>query len=136
MKIVFLVSFISLALFSCSKENTFIQDGNTELIGSWINPQYTDTVVIYTRANNLVENQYGITFKSGNKLVERQNSGWCGTPPVTTADYEGTWNQEGSLINIKVGYWGGTSIQTWKIVSLNKEILTVYIAKSSYQQGK
>ena len=136
MKIVFLVSFISLALFSCNKENTFIQDGNTELIGSWINPQYTDTVVIYTRANNLVENQYGITFKSGDKLVERQNSGWCGTPPVTTADYEGTWNQEGSLINIKVGYWGGTSIQTWKIVSLNKEILTVYIAESSYQQGK
>ena len=66
MKIVFLVSFISLALFSCNKENTFIQDGNTELIGSWINPQYTDTVVIYTRANNLVENQYGITFKAGN----------------------------------------------------------------------
>lgn len=136
MKIVFLVSFISLALFSCRKENTFIQDSNTELIGSWINPQYNDTVVIYTRANNLVENQYGITFQSGDKLVERQNSGWCGTPPVTTADYEGTWNKEGSLVHIKVGYWGGISIQTWKIVSLNNETLTVYIAESSYQQGK
>ena len=136
MKTFFLVSFISLALFSCRKDNIYIQEGNTELIGSWINPQYTDTIVTYSRANNLVENQYGITFQSGDKLVERQNSGWCGTPPVTTADYEGTWNQDGSLVHIKVGYWGGISIQTWKIVSLNNETLTVYIAESSYQQGK
>jgi len=136
MKTIFLTLLISLALFSCRKEVTLIQNGNTELVGSWINPQYTDTLVTYTPADNRVENQYGITFKPGGKLVERQNSGWCGTPPVTTADYEGSWTQDSSLVNITVGYWGGISTQIWNIVSLNNGKLTVYIAESIYQQGK
>ncbi len=136
MKAYFIFLLITLALFSCSKEDIPVQNENTELIGSWINPQYSDTLVTYTRAETLVENQYGITFENMGKLVQRQNSGWCGTPPVTTADYEGTWTQIDSIVSITVGYWGGISTQKWKIVSLNNSKLTLQIIESIYQQGK
>jgi len=136
MKAYFIFLLITLALFSCSKEDIPVQNENTELIGSWINPQYSDTLVTYTRAETLVENQYGITFENMGKLVQRQNSGWCGTPPVTTADYEGTWTQIDSIVSITVGYWGGISTQKWKIVSLNNSKLTLQIIESIYKQGK
>jgi hypothetical protein len=136
MKSFFLILLITLALFSCRKEDIPVQNENIELIGSWINPQYTDTLVTYTRSETLVENQYGITFENMGKLVQRQNSGWCGTPPITTADYEGTWIQKDSIVNITVGYWGGISTQKWKIVSLNNSKLTLQIIESIYQQGK
>jgi len=136
MKTIFLVLFISLCLFSCRKEDTLFQNGNTELAGNWINPQYSDTLVTYTRAETLIENEYGITFKSGDKLVVRQNGGWCGTPPITTADYEGTWSQEGSVVKITVGYWGGIAEYIWKIKSLNNHELVITVVSTRYQEGK
>jgi hypothetical protein len=130
-----LAIFLILALASCQKAETLVDEGNPVLIGSWVNPEYNDTLVTYTRANNLLENQYGITFKPGNKLVDRQNSGWCGTPPISTADYEGTWTQKDSIVNITVGFWGGTVDYTWEIISLYNHKLVIKIVKSEYHQG-
>ena len=127
---------LTLILIACQKEEIILPEGNAELIGSWINPQYTDTLITYERAGNLVENQFGFTFKPGNKLIARQNSGWCGTPPISTSDYDGTWTQNGSEIKLTMGYWGGTSIQTWKIVSLDPQKLVIFISSSKYQQSK
>ncbi len=125
-----------IACVSCQDLADQVDTGNPELIGSWIDPQYTDTLVTYTRAENLVENQYGITFKPDNKLVQRQNSGWCGTPPISTADYEGTWHWNDSIVNFTVGYWGGTADFTWKIITLNNRKLVVSVIKSEYYSGK
>lgn len=136
MKTFFTTLLLVLTLVACQKEAIIVPDGNTDLIGSWINPQYVDTVITYERAEKLVDNQYGFTFNTGNKLIARQNSGWCGTPPISTSDFEGTWVQNDSEIMLTMGYWGGTSIQTWKIISLNKQKLVVYISSSKYQQSK
>ncbi len=136
MKTLFTTLLLALTLVACQKEAIIVPDGNTDLIGSWINPQYVDTVITYERAEKLVDNQYGFTFITGNKLIARQNSGWCGTPPISTSDFEGTWVQNDSEIMLTMGYWGGTSIQTWKIISLNKQKLVVYISSSKYQQSK
>lgn len=136
MKTLFSALLLTFMLIACQKEAIIVPDGNTDLIGSWINPQYVDSVITYERAENLLENSYGFTFKPGNKLISRQNSGWCGTPPISTTDYEGSWIQNGSEVKITMGYWGGTSIQTWKIVSLDKQKLVIYISSSKYQQGK
>jgi len=124
------------ALVSCRKLEDPIGAGNPELISSWIDPQYSDTTITYTRAGNLIENQYGITFESDNKLIQRQNSGWCGTPPISTADYPGTWKMNDSIVNFTVGYWGGTADFTWEIVNLNKQKLVVSVIKSEYHSGK
>jgi hypothetical protein len=136
MKALALTFLLSLSFVSCQKITDPVETGNPELIGSWTDPQYTDTIITYTRAENLVENEYGITFKPGNKLVERQNSGFCGTPPITTADYEGIWTQNDSIVNITVGFWGGTTDYTWRIITLNDQKLEITIIKSDYHQGK
>lgn len=136
MKTITLALLLTLALISCQKLTDPVEIGNPELIGSWIDPQYTDTLVTYTRAGDLVENQYGITFMSGNKLVQRQNSGWCGTPPISTADYEGTWNWNDSIVNISVGYWGGIADYTWKVIRLNDQKLVISVVKADYHLGK
>ena len=136
MKTLALVILFSIAFISCQKLADTIDTGNSELIGSWIDPQYADTLVTYTRAENLVENQYGIKFESNSKLIQRQNSGWCGTPPISTTDYEGTWHWNDSIVNFTVGYWGGTADVSWKIITLNNRNLVVSVLTSEYHQGK
>lgn len=136
MKLTLTALFLLLLSVSCQKVETPVDESNTDLIGSWINPQYTDNLVTYSRATNLVKNQFGIIFKSDNKLVERQLNGWCGTPPITTADYEGTWTKNDSIVNITVGYWGGTAQYTWKIVTLNKQKLVISVVTTSFGEGK
>jgi len=136
MKTLIVALIFTLAFMSCQKLTDTLETGNPELTGTWIDPQYTDTVVTYTRAGDLVENHYGIKFKTGNKLIERQNSGWCGTPPIVTADYEGTWMWIDSNVNIKVGYWGGTADLTWKVIQLTDQKLVISVVKADYHQGK
>lgn len=136
MKTLTLTLLLTLVFVSCQKLIDPVETGNPELIGSWIDPQYTDTIVTYTRAGDLVENQYGIKFISGNKLVQRQNSGWCGTPPIVTADYIGTWNGNDSIVNISVAYWGGTADLTWKVIVLNDQKLVISVVKADYHHGK
>jgi hypothetical protein len=135
-KILAIAILLSTALISCQKLAEQVDTGNPELFGCWINPQYTDTLVTYTRADDLVVNQYGITFEPNNKLIQRQNSGWCGTPPIITADYEGIWHLNDSIVNFTVGYWGGTADFSWKIITLNIRKLAVSVIKSDYHQVK
>jgi hypothetical protein len=136
MKTFFLIVLISISLISCQKDEIPLLKGNADLVGSWINPQYTDTLITYDRAQNLVENQFGYTFKSDNTLIGRQLNGWCGTPPISTADYPGTWTCDNSFVNITTGYWGGEVDLTWKVVLLNDQKLVISIIKSEYHQAK
>lgn len=129
MKQILIALLISISFIACQKDEAPIPQGNNDLVGSWINPQYTDTLVTYTRSASLVENESGFTFKSNNSLVCRENSGWCGTPPIVTADYDGTWSWNDSLVNIKTSYWGGKTEFSWKIISLNQQKLIVTVLK-------
>lgn len=120
-------------LFACEKQNEQIiqkknlQDSpNTkDLIGSWINPQYLDSLVIYDRSDSLKENNYGFSFKLDNKFIERKNSGWCGTPPISYADYNGTFEINDTIVTINVAYWGGKIKYVWKIVSIDDDNLKI-----------
>ena len=136
MKTIAIVLIFILALVSCQKLVDPVETGNSDLTGFWINPQYTDTLVTYTRAGNLVENELGISFQSDHKLVERKINGWCGTPPITMADYEGIWSRNDSVVNITVGYWGGKADITWKIITLNNRKLAISVVKTEYRQEK
>ena len=136
MKTLIITILVTLVFVSCRKDETPVLNGNDKLVGSWINPLYNDTLVTYTKADNLLENEPGFTFKSGNTLICRQNSGWCGTPPITTADYEGTWNWKDSMVDIATTYWGGSASFSWKVISLDNSKLVVWVAKSEYHEGK
>lgn len=103
------------------------------IIGSWINPQYIDTLWRYERANALQVNGPGFTLNPDGLIVERKNSGWCGTPPITYANYDGTWAKKDSLITIIVDYWGGKADYQWKVISVDDRYLTVDKVKEEYQ---
>lgn len=120
-------------LYSCQKDETLALTGNAELIGTWINPQYNDTLVTYYRADFLNENEPGFVFMADNKLICRQNSGWCGTPPISTADYEGNWAWNDPLVVINTDYWGGKVEYTWKVISLTNQKLVISVVNVEYQ---
>jgi hypothetical protein len=65
-------------------------------------------------------------------MVERENSGGCATPPVTYANYRGTWNIiNDTLIQIRVGYWGGTTSYKLDIKSVSPTTLKVQIVQDN-----
>jgi hypothetical protein len=121
---------IASALPSCEKDNIEIDPDNL-LIGIWINDGFRDDFTIYKRSDEFTDN-YCYLFKSDGTLTERQNVGWCGTPPISYADYEGTWEiANDTLISITVGSWNGDRSYRLDIESVNSLELKVIIVPDS-----
>jgi hypothetical protein len=130
-----LLLFLSIiACISCETDKDPVIDESNLLMGYWVNPMGIDTLLKYERAGGLKEDDYCFGFETGNLFVERKNAGWCGTPPVTYNDYQGTWAKHDSLIDINVPYWGGTAKYQWKIISLDNSSLTIAIIKQKFQE--
>ncbi len=119
-------------LLACEKNNENLAANPDQLIGSWFNPHYNDSIVTYERSEGLVENDYGFSINEDRTFIERKNAGWCGTPPISYADYDGTWSKNDSIIEISVGYWGGTSEYTWKMVSVDETTLIIIRVEEVY----
>jgi len=130
-RLIFLL--FAFSLIACEKNNENAAASNDDLIGSWFNPQYNDSIATFERSEGLVDNEYGFSFKEDNTFIERKNAGWCGTPPIFYADFDGTWTKNDSIIEITVGYWGGTADYTWKIVSIDESLLEIYVIEQEYQ---
>jgi hypothetical protein len=121
-----------LVLFSCENKDELIDVDSDKLIGYWTNPVLNDSIWTYDRADGLKSSEYGFVFNPGQVFNERKNAGWCGTPPVSYADFDGMWNRSGSFINITVGYWGGVADYQWKILSLANDKLVIYKMKEVF----
>lgn len=127
MKNLIITGTLAFILIGCSKDNINIDPDNL-LIGVWNYSDFNNTENIYIRSNEFVEN-HCYRFNSDGTLTERKNSGWCGTPPITYADYPGTWNiLNDTLIQIDVGYWGGTTKYKLDIQFVDsKELRLLYV---------
>lgn len=136
MKHIILAFLVCFAIISCKKDESPEKSKNANLVGNWINPIYIDTLITYERADNLIENQYGMAFNSDNSVIERKNNSWCGTPPIVTSDYAGTWKWNDSIVDISVGYWGGTAEYSWEIISLDNQKLVVTIRNQKFSMAK
>jgi len=125
MKRLALLSILLGSLFiSCAKDEIKIDPDNL-LIGIWIYSHFQDNTGIYIRNQDFVDN-HCYKFNSDGTLIERKNSGWCGTPPITYADYTGSWTVlNDTLIQIKVGYWGGNMAYKLDIESVSSNSLKV-----------
>jgi len=127
---------ISLVWTGCEKnmitERETLEIDNRNLIGNWTGPEYTDTLVTYNKVELLPGDDYGFSFETENKFLEHKNAGWCGTPPISYGDYEGTWTRNDSILDISVGYWGGTIDYKWKIMDLDQDHLTVHTISVEY----
>ena len=119
-----------IALISCEKNTTLDSLIEEKLSGNWTYEESMDSTITYTKTNNLLANEYGFSFLPDNLFIERKGVGWCGTPPITYGDFEGTWTYKDSLLSITVGYWGGLLDYTWKIKSVNDNYLTIIKAES------
>jgi hypothetical protein len=120
------------SLLACEKNNENSSPYDDLLIGSWFNPRYNDSIAIYDRTVGLLEDEYSFTFNEDNTFVERKNSGWCGTPPISYTSFEGTWATYDSLIEISVGFWGGTADYQWKIQALSETTLIILRLDETY----
>jgi hypothetical protein len=119
-------------LISCEKEQELIIENSNELTGSWINQVVNDSVMEYSKAETLKDNDYGFEFKPNQVFIERKNAGWCGTPPIAYADFEGTWQRQDSILIITVDYWGGTADYKWEIISVDENSLKIYKVSEEY----
>lgn len=118
------VLLVSLLLVSCSKEEIPVDPDNL-LIGTWTHAEYNDNASVYTRATGFNENP-GYKFCSDGTLIERRNSGWCGTPPVSYGNYDGTWTVlNDTLIRVNTTYWGGDLSYKLDIETVNSKTLKV-----------
>jgi hypothetical protein len=133
MKPIGLLMMIAL-MASCGKENMGPENlgKNVDIVGTWIEesdrslPALEDSTTRLIRSEELDQDRYGFSIKEDGTFLERKNAGWCGTPPISFGNFEGTWTAlSDSLLQITVGYWGGTMSYQIRIVSLDKETLRI-----------
>jgi len=121
-----LVILLAVLLISCEKEplESDALGENEGIVGTWIENGYEDEITLLLRAEELDQSKYGFTIKEDGRFIERKNAGWCGTPPISYDNFEGTWEAlSDSLLDITVAYWGGTMTYQMRIVALTAEEL-------------
>ena len=112
------------ALLSCQEDELTVDPGHP-LIGLWNLTEYCGDAVIYVRQQEFTDNQ-GYDLHADGTLTVRQNSGFCGTPPISYADYKGSWNiLNDTLLQLSTDYWGGTLNYEMDIESLTADSLKV-----------
>ena len=118
---------LSILFFSC--DSSIISPANNNgIYGAWVEKSGDNGIRILERSNDLHKDKYGFIIHSAGTFTERKNSGWCGTPPISYANFEGIWKFEyDDLINIEVDYWGGRTNYKFKILLVNKDELRVKI---------
>ncbi len=127
MKRIALLLLIAL-MFSCEME--FLEADalgeNASIVGTWIEEGYEDDATLMQRAEELDSSKYGFIIHEDGTFTEHKNSGWCGTPPISYAEFEGAWSAvSDSLLDITVGYWGGTMTYQIRILSVDQEQLKI-----------
>lgn len=125
---------------ACEKElvDTEALGENEGIIGTWIENGYEEDVTLLEKGDQLDPSKYGFTISENGSFTERKNSGWCGTPPITYDNFEGSWVAlSDSLIEITVAYWGGTMNYQMRIVSLGpKELQIRYLYTNDWEDAR
>lgn len=118
---------VFLSSISCTK------DGNmsSPLYGVWeyVTFDIETEVTTFKKVNDLPENNGAIAFGQNGYFVQRANAGFCGTPPITYANYQGMWTtSSNATLDIEVESWCKTNRQQkMEIVDLSAEILEIII---------
>ena len=122
-KNIFLFLFAALFLSCEDNDTAMILDSDNLLIGNWIEPVYNNETQTYKRGNSLPNEANGISFKRNNEFIER-TSGWCGTPPLSFFNIEGSFQLENTLISISTqNYY--QPYYSWRIISLTEQELVL-----------
>lgn len=125
--VLFSLIIVFLFVLNGCKGLTCFQASNS-LYGTWIKKGYQDSITVMEKAEKLDKSNYGFIIQRNGTFTERKNSGWCGTPPISYANYDGTWKYiSDELLEIEVGFWGGkTTFQIEIILQTRNELHIKY----------
>ena len=125
-RIMFLL--VTVLMVSCEKASVDLAalGENSGIVGTWIEDGYRGDTLLLNRSGKLESDRYGFTIQEDGSFTEHKNAGWCGTPPITYDDFDGTWEAvSDSLLDITVAYWGGVMTYQIRIVSVDGHKLTI-----------
>jgi len=117
-KVLFLMLICFGFFYAC--ETWQMDTGNDPLIGTWVFSSYQPDINAYEfKAMAALDKDLpGFIFLENGQLVSRQNSGWCGTPPVVYGDFSGEWQYlNDSTLYVITAYWG-TEINGQKLENI------------------
>ena len=115
---------VAFSTASCSKPND--PNGANDLNGTWVRVGYGESTTILRKSVELKANEYGFIIHSDGRFKERKNSGFCGTPPISYANFEGDWTLlSENQLDINVGYWGGNTSFKIEIILLSSNELKI-----------
>lgn len=119
--ILFLFCLLILTSFQLERHH---HDWENKLIGIWQYRSEEENKIKLIQLNQWDNSSGGMQFLQNGKLIVRQNSGWCGTPPISYTNYAGTWKKNGdTTIELIYPFWGGTVVEQWKIQEISDSVL-------------
>ena len=96
-----LLLFVVFASFQITVSKT-----SSFLYQKWIYKDYQNGNLVYESKRKFKKDKSGIEFKENGTVIRKQNSGWCGTPPIDFEIVSGTWkNISDSLIEVECKDW-------------------------------
>lgn len=130
MKKMYLLVFVTL-LAACQQNNDPVFNPDNLLIGVWGNAVYNNDQTTFERIGSLPDEEYAISFREDLSFIER-TSGWCGTPPLTFFNSEGTWSIQGTVLTMNDPGVLGTYL--WEVVTLTSTSLVLERVVSPQEQ--
>ena len=124
MKNILLNLLFILLLTNCQNSVTPDNNLNEAILGTWVEKEYFTGVSILEKSDQLMDDRSGYIFNRDKTLIDRKNSGWCGTPPISYANFNGTWIKvSDDRLRIISEYWGGIDTLDIEIVSVSADEL-------------
>jgi len=123
-----IIALCMVLLLSCSEDMKEVENlgENADIVGTWIENGYEDDVRLLVRSAELDLTKYGFIISGDGTFTERKNTGSCATPPISYDNFDGQWVAlSDSLLEITVGFWGGSMAYQIRIVFLDKEELGI-----------
>lgn len=111
-----IISFSLVTFQSCKKT---INRSGDPLIGTWVSYNNLDYNT-FEKANELDLDYRGMTFHENGDFIMRENSGFCGTPPIHYTNEEGTWEKiDETHFTLKFNNWMGPVVMKVIIIKVD-----------------
>lgn len=113
-------------LLSCFAFTEISIENDSDILGTWTHSKSDSEGSFYKKIEDFEKDKPGIKFLKNGKIIKRQNMGWCGTPPISYGNYDGTWKiEDDSKLTITYEYWGGTMEEEWAISNLSTDKMKI-----------
>ena len=94
--------FTGIIFIICAYRNVEVEVPPQNILGVWVYDHSESETRIYKKSGLFEDNKPGLAFKRNGQAIIRKNISFCGTPPITYANYSGFWKMDNdSLLSIK-----------------------------------